>query len=246
MIPEVVKAHWAESDGPAECNGLFQNCFASPLFGVMASIPGYGRWLKSCDPLPIYRDYRRQLQLLIWRFPGRRWVLKAPAHMLCLDTLHAVLPEAAIVFNHRDPLEALPSLCSLVTQLRGLQSQSVDLNELVDQTLEGSALAAERFLAFRQRLDPGCYYDVHYRDLLADPLDTVRRIHRHFGLPVGPPLEEKVRRWLASNPQHKRGRHRYSANQFGLAGRCLDERLQAYRAWMLGERQIRSVPRFGE
>ncbi|MCW5869805.1 MAG: sulfotransferase [Candidatus Eremiobacteraeota bacterium] len=81
IIPEVVKAHWAESDAPAECNGLFQNSFMSPLFGVMASLPNYGQWLLACDPLPAYREYRRQLQLLGWNFPGRRWVLKAPAHM---------------------------------------------------------------------------------------------------------------------------------------------------------------------
>ena len=233
MIPEVLKAHWAESDGPAECNGLFQNGFASPLFGVMASIPSYGEWLRACDPLPVYREYRRQLQLLSWKFPGRRWVLKAPAHMFCLESLRTALPEARLVFNHRDPLEVLPSLCSLVTRLRVLQGERIDLQELVDQTLEGAAVAAERFLAFREGADPGCCYDVHYPGLLADPVATVHSLCNHFGLAFSPEVERGARRWLAENPQHKHGLHRYSAEQFGLAGRRLDERLEAYRAWLI-------------
>lgn len=124
-----------------------------------------------------------------------------------------------------------------MTRLRGLQTEHIDLKELVEQTLEGAALAAERFLAFRQRADADRCFDVFYEDLLTHPIATVRRLCHHFGLSFRPETEARVRRWLAENPQHKHGLHRYSAQQFGLAGRRLDERLEAYRAWMTRARQ---------
>jgi hypothetical protein len=36
--------------------------------------------------------------------------------------------------------------------------------------------------------------------------------------------------WLADNPQHKHGRHRYSLEQFGLTPDAVTERLGDYAA----------------
>jgi hypothetical protein len=71
-------------------------------------------------------------------------------------------------------------------------------------------------MAFRDRAAPDRVCDVQYRDLVADPWNTVSRIYTAFGIPMPPDMEPRVRRWLAENPRHKKGVHRYSTTQFGL------------------------------
>ena len=68
----------------------------------MSYVPSYTEWLLQCDMEPAYRYHRRVLKLLQWRCPPDRWWLKTPAHMLSIDALDAVYPDARFVMTHRD------------------------------------------------------------------------------------------------------------------------------------------------
>ncbi|MBK7813843.1 MAG: hypothetical protein IPJ52_05765 [Rhodocyclaceae bacterium] len=54
------------------------------------------------------------------------------------------------------------------------------------------------------------------------------RRHRHFGLDLGDAAERRMRDWIDANPQHKHGRHEYSAAQFGLSEQAIHERFADY------------------
>src|SRR5262249_9521199 len=118
LAPTIASAHELDAEAPEECNGLFENAFASGMFTLIAHVPSYAEWLKQCDKVPAHRYYRRQLQLLSWRLSGSHWALKAPAHLFNLGSLLEVFPDACIVQNHRDPLEMIASLCSLGATIR--------------------------------------------------------------------------------------------------------------------------------
>ena len=69
--------------------------------------------------------------------------------------------------------------------------------------------------------DDGCapperFLDVWYTQLMDDPLAVVRRIYRHFDLPLSPGVEALMRRYLANHPKDRHGPHLYSLGQFGL------------------------------
>jgi len=69
--------------------------------------------------------------------------------------------------------------------------------------------------------DAGCapperFVDVWYSQLMEDPLAVVRRIYRHFALPLSGDAEARMRAYLATNPKDRHGRHVYSLAQFGL------------------------------
>ena len=55
--------------------------FASDHFMGSYPVPSYGRWLARADFAPVFRAHRRFLQLLQWRCPGDRWVLKSPSYL---------------------------------------------------------------------------------------------------------------------------------------------------------------------
>ena len=44
--------------------------------------------------------------------PGKRWLLKNPGHVAEIDCLFEVMPDACVIQTHRDPVKAIPSLCS--------------------------------------------------------------------------------------------------------------------------------------
>ena len=139
VIPSLSRIHHLVADGPEECYGLFEQSFTSELFTLRLRVPEFASWLLEADMHVAYGEYRRLLQYLSWRSPGERWVLKAPMHLLYLETLLDTFPDACIVQTHRDPIEALPSLCSLQAIVRELFLEVVDFGQV------GQALA-ERLL----------------------------------------------------------------------------------------------------
>jgi len=57
---------------------------------------------------------------------------------------------------------------------------------------------------------------VWYTQLMDDPLAVVRRIYRHFDLPLSTEVEARMRTYLATNSKDRNGPHVYSLGQFGL------------------------------
>jgi len=219
LRPEIDEVHDMSAERPAECIALQQHTLVSWAYPVFADLPSYESWLWEQERetfVEAYRFYLRQLQLLQWRCAGNHWVLKSPAHLQVLDALVQVFPDACIVQTHRDPSRILPSACSLFAVVRSIMSDDVRPRELGRQALEVTRKILDRMMAFRDRAAPDSVLDVQYRDLVADPWNTVSRIYTAFGLPMPPDMEPRVRRWLAENPRHKKGVHRYSTTQFGL------------------------------
>jgi hypothetical protein len=203
------------------------NTFRSPGFAIYGSIPGFRKWLEaqgSANTLGVYREYRRQLQLLQWQCPPRRWVLKAPIHAYGLAALLRLFPDACVVQTHRDLAEVLPSACSLRTANLGIYSDEVDLRRVGAEVAENLVHRILRPALLAREEHPGRVHDVAYRALVQDPVGTARGIYQRFGLPLSAAAERNMHEWLAANPQGKHGRHRYSLEQFGL-DRAAVERL---------------------
>ncbi len=103
LLPDLDQKHFTRADTPEECTLLLANSLASSLFWDLAPLEGYLEWVQAADQRPVYEDYRRQLEILQTRHPGRRLLLKAPAHLGNLAVLHEVVPEAQLIQTHRDP-----------------------------------------------------------------------------------------------------------------------------------------------
>lgn len=66
------------------------------------------------------------------------------------------------------------------------------------------------------RVAPERFYDLHFPDLLKDPMGQVERIYDHFGLALSGEAADAMRAFLAANPQGKHGVHRYRPEEYGL------------------------------
>jgi len=231
LAPEFKRIHPVGARLPEECVVILSHSFLSSQFCSMYAVPSYQRWVRSQSLLPAYRLHRRFLQHLQWRCRGDRWILKAPAHLQALAELCAVYPDVGVILTHREPLEVLPSEASLHTVLRQMFSDVVDPAAVGREVTE---LTADEIRAGLQARDQGCappeqFLDVRYRDLVRDPIGTVRSAYAHFDMPFTSIAETQMRRYLAESPKDKHGAHVYSLSQFGLNADEEHERYRHYR-----------------
>lgn len=218
LLPGFKSMHPMGARLPQECVALTAHDFASMIFSTTHRVPGYHAWLDAADLRPVYASHRRQLQYLQWRCPAERWVLKSPGHLWALDALLTIYPDALIVQTHRDPLQVIASLTSLVTLLRSMASDRIDPLAIAEEWTRRLAAGLERSMAVRAAGLPATarIFDMHFSDFIRDEIGMVRRIYTHFGLALAPEAEARMRRFLAENPRDKHGAHRYTLAAAGL------------------------------
>jgi hypothetical protein len=229
MTPDFKTIHPLGARFPLECIAFTAGSFLSRRFPTMYRLPGYDEWLRRQDMRPAYEFHKRFLQQLQWRTPGQRWVLKSPSHLLALDALFQTYPDAVIVQTHRDPLTVLASVTSLTVTLQGTFCDRLDPVAIGREMSELWADAFEQAVQVRERIaTPERFLDVHYHELVADPIATVRRIYARFDMTLTEEAEGRMRQFLARNPKDKHGVHRYSLAAFGLDPDHVAQRYKAY------------------
>lgn len=219
LIPDFKRMHPMGARLPQECVRITAMDFASMIFQTAYRVPSYARWLhEQADLGPAYTIHRRTLQHLGWRCGRERWVLKSPGHLWHIESLLREYPDACLVQTHRDPLKIMASLTSLVSALRTMASDRVDRLDIAHEWAEQVRAGLEASVLARERgLVPGDQViDVQFREFMADPLATIRKIYERFGLDRSPDAEKRMRAFLAANPDDKHGKHAYRFVDTGL------------------------------
>jgi hypothetical protein len=159
---------------------------------------------------------------------GGRWALKNPWHPLFLNDLVSVYPDAQLVMTHRDPVEVVASACSLIRLVRPMFSDTVDLPEIASQMLETFDLMIARQDAFREKHGEDAIYDIHYPDLMRDPIGQMRSLYARFDEPFTAEAEAAMTALLAANPKGRFGKHDYDLIEFDLTAAGVREHFAEY------------------
>lgn len=226
--PHISAIHHEDADSPTECQFAMSPSFVAQYYDSMFDIPSYHRWfLDGADYGPAFRYHKRLLQLLQADAPGR-WTLKNPWHPLYLDALTSVYPDAQLVMTHRDPAEVVGSACSLLKAVRPMFSDDVDLRAIGETLLDTFDRMIERTLGYKQRHGADSIYDLHYEEVVRDPIAVIKKIYRRFDEPFTTEAEAAMRTFLQNNPQGKHGRHAYSLEDYGLTKAQVRDRYRSY------------------
>ncbi len=208
--------------------------FRSMTFPTVFRVPSYMRWLiGEADMAPAYRYHRRFLQLLQWRHPGERWVLKTPAHTWCLGALFAEYPDATIVQTHRDPLKVLASVASLTEHLQRMVSGQTTIPEQAEEWVDYLELGNERSVTAREdgTVPADQAVDFVFQDLMADPFAALAALYDEMGLAYTAEAEAGMRAFLAAHPADEHGTHTYSFAATGLDEDEVRARMQRYETY---------------
>jgi hypothetical protein len=228
LAPEFFAIHPVEADGYEEDVLLQDGSFQSPTVDATLPVPAYSAWLHASDQRPMYRYFRRIVQLLLWQRPGV-YLGKTPHHLENLPTLLEVFPGARVIVTHRDPAKGVPSFCSMMAHGRRLFSKDVNLFDVGRQFHRKQLKGVNDAMNARRALPAASFIDVHFADLVADPLKEARRIYDFLGYELHPETLAAMNAYRRENPKDKRGVHHYGPEDFGLTREELDRDFAAYR-----------------
>jgi sulfotransferase family protein len=216
LSPRLAAMHEDTATGPTENQDLLGMSFRTFHFEGMAWIPRYVAWWLACDMTPAYQYLKRVLQLLQSRGGPTRWHLKSPPDSFCLDAMLAVFPDARFVMTHRDPASVLGSVCSLIHTMHELTGRAPDPAALGRAELAAWTEAMRRLVAVRARIGEARFADVHFHELVADPVAVVARAYRQLAIPFPSEAERRIAAHAAAHPRGRLGEHRYRLEDWGL------------------------------
>jgi sulfotransferase family protein len=224
--------HLTDVDGPQECLAILDQTFFNPGLLWMMSVGGYLDYLlHHADLQAAYAHHARVLQLLQWGGPSRRWTLKWPCHLLALDSIANVYPDARFVVTHRDPIQALASNCSLTYMLRTGTSPHADAVRIGRDMLELVRQHVDRLMAFENaqaQAARSMVVHVDYYRLVDSPETVMPEVFSAVNLEWTPAVDQEVRAWRAANPKGNRGTHEYRLDDYGLDRAGLAEIFRPY------------------
>lgn len=185
----------------------------------MTNVPSFHEWTAKQD-LGIWYGYLRTLlQMLQWHdgSGSKTWLLKTPEHMGSLGHLFDWFPDATVVCTHRDPVVAITSIAVLTVAGRRMYTDRPDPEAVGRLTLDHWASKLRRLVDERARFgSTHRFVDAPYRDVTADTVGVIRQVCDAALVDVDDEALVAMHAWEADNPQHKHGRHRYTAAQVGL------------------------------
>lgn len=228
MFPDFAGMLPRSATGPQECLLLMALDFRSMVFEGYGAVPSYTDWLLSCDMAPAYRYHERVLKLLQWHCPPRRWWLKSPAHMVSIEGLDAVYPDARFVMTHRDVASVLPSLCALKHALTSPLTSRNDAAALGRREAELWHEALRRTLSFRDAGREGRFFDVHFARMQLMPLEAVSELYRAMDEALDADTQSRMAQWWDENASQRNTAPSPDAAMYGIDEDELRERFDFY------------------
>jgi hypothetical protein len=225
--PEFLTMHELASDLPCECVHFLSYDFAGPYWSMLYDAPSFMGWqLEHLDSLGrVYRLHRRMLQTFqhgTGGAPARdtppRWLLKSPWHVSTLTALFAEYPDARVIHTHRDPAKFLASLVSILSTLRFMRSDAVDVAALAPAMEATYQMFLEQAMTERATgaVPADRVVDSHFVDLMTDPVAALRRLYDALAIEWPRGHDATITAYLAAKPKGKHGEHRYDLADVGL------------------------------
>jgi len=231
LVPDFQKKHHMSAVSPQECIGVNFLDFNSFQTAAQVYIPSYMDWFTNkADKLKTMQWHKRFLQFLqSGGVKAERWLLKSPVHLIRLEEIFAVYPDAKIIMTHRHPGKVVASAASLITSVRSLYSNKEDIYRTGDEQSKFWSYANNRFLEQRKKLNKeDQILDLYFEDFIANQMQVVEKIYDRFQWNLTDETKTSMNNFLKNNPQGKHGKHEYSLEQFKLSPERIEKEFANY------------------
>lgn len=151
--------------------------FSTMFFETMAYLPRWEEYYRAHDQTPHYRFLVTMLKALQHERGGRRWLLKSPQHLEQLPVLAEVFPQATVVVTHRDPIDVVVSMTTMIAYTARMHVQPVDAAKLGRAWAQRLDVMLTACVRDRDALCADRSIDVRFDDFMADEVATVERIY---------------------------------------------------------------------
>lgn len=231
--PGADAAHPMHPDWAEEEIILLRHSFGSMQPFGFFPIPRYYQWFLKQDRSEAYAYMADLLKLVSWSRGDpeeKPWVLKTPQHMLDLDRLIQIFPDAKLPYIHRDPVKTNVSTVSLMWNFCVQYTDRPCREIMRDIWLDCCEQMARRSIDVRRQIPNKQQFDVYYEDMNRDWRSVMKSIYSFAEMEFTPEIEEAMATWLnASEGENRHGGHRYSAQDFGVSNADVDKQMMFYR-----------------
>ncbi|GAB7555012.1 sulfotransferase [Novosphingobium sp. 11B] len=225
--PAMGKYYRGSAVYPNECVFFMAHDFKTLMIESKGKLPLYKDFIFSCNMTSAYEYHKKFLQVLQQHTTGV-WNVKKPSHSLWLETIFKVYPDARVIWTHRDPFTATGSLCSVISLSHQAHMGRIDAEWLAEDYPWQAAEHANRIMDFRDKYGEDKIIDVHYADIVEDPVAATKKVYAALGDEWTAEAEAGVQKWVDDNPQDKFGRHEYKLAQYGLSKADLEPLFERY------------------
>ncbi|MCE7796924.1 sulfotransferase [Sphingobium sufflavum] len=188
--------------GAEECHAILEQGYAAGGFFHHYDTPSHFDYVTNRMAMTgAYHVHRRQLQLLQWRSGARRWALAYPGHLLAMDAIRAVYPDARFAMTHRDPVQIVASLARMTMALRATRyDPPADAHRAGKQMLDFVRRHVDRIMAFCAGPNADRVIHVGHDALTADPVREVRAVQDALGIGTRAAVEDAIGGWRRPPP----------------------------------------------
>jgi sulfotransferase family protein len=151
-----------------------------------------------------------------------------PSHAVHIEALLATFPDARIIWAHRDPFKATASFLRLNYLSRAVLGAYLDIDVIIPNVLRQLRQHVDRPLATRRRIGNDRFFDLHYADLIRDPIGVMRSLYAWAGDDLTAATEQAMLRWLDTHPQDRFGVAPYSLDGSGVTRADLEPIFDEY------------------
>jgi hypothetical protein len=220
----------SSATSPAECQNLMGMDFRSQIFQAMFCVPSYVRWLfREARLVGTYRFVKRVLKLLQWHCPPTNWRLKNPSHILFIDDLNEVFPDARFWMTHRDIGAVVPSVADLYFELHKAFSERIDKVWMGAVNKEFCELGMRRLIAFRDAGNDHRFFDIRFDEFQRDPFPSIEKLYGFLGEELSETARARMAAWRDATPRDKHGVRSLDPADYGLDCDELRARFMFYR-----------------
>ncbi|MGC4113980.1 MAG: sulfotransferase [Myxococcales bacterium] len=228
FMPYLRAMHEITPTSPHEEIQLLAMDFRTMLFEVSYQIPSYAAWYRTQDLSPSFLYLRRVLQALQWLRGPKRWVLKSPQHLEQLPALLSAFPDARIVQTHRDPVEVVCSMATMISYGNRMNGSRVDPPAIGRYWAQRIQDMLRANVEHRSRLSAASFLDVRFEELVADNVGTAEKAFAFAGLPFDAPARAAVSQHALDWPRHAFGKIAYRLEDVGLDAAALRPQFRFY------------------
>lgn len=223
--PQLRVIHEMRFEGPGECTHILTNSMKNISFGCFFHLPEYAPWVIKQNQEDTYLNHKKQLWLL-----GKkdRWLLKSPMHITTFKDMMKVYPNAKVIQLHRDPVDVVGSASSLISASKNLFTKQPVLKPTGKDISKLLQWSLDKTHAERQEIKPKYIVDIYYKELIDDPIKTLKKIYTTLELPWSSDLENIFHQERNQSQQNKFGKHIYDLKDYGLSKELIRDKYQTY------------------
>jgi hypothetical protein len=205
------RMHWVNADEPEENTWGFNDCNGLLGRSLDSIMPTWSRWILEHDHRTTFRDFRKLVQLLLWKYPppsSGHLLLKCVLTTAKIQIFADEFPEANFVLVHRDPFRITTSAATIAEGIYQpfIREQPGPLHEdgLHDQNIFKWIKMMFRALVEFKKAEPERVANVQYMDLMSDVVMATRSAYKYFAMDVPENLEQRIVAFLKKQRSGKR------------------------------------------